>query len=90
MRRVGEGGGKDRRRAVACTVAILCEERGMLIGGNEVGLYGKLTCSDLARAFVLKGILTPVTRQVENIRGNNDTLAATLALAKEEAEKIYI
>ena len=36
-RRVGEGGGKDMRRAVACAVAILCEEKGVLIGGIKVG-----------------------------------------------------
>ena len=66
-RRVGEDGGKDRRQAVACAVAILREERGMLIEDIEVGRYGKLTRAALARAFGLKGSLTVVTRQVQNI-----------------------
>ena len=57
----------------------------MLIGGIKVGRYGKLTLDDLVRALVLNGSLTEVTRQVENIRGNNDTLAATLSLNEEEA-----
>ena len=82
---MGEGGGKDRRRAVTCAVVFLREEKGMLIGGIKVGRYGKLTLDDLGRALVLNGSLTEVTRQVENIRGNNDTLAATLSLNEEEA-----
>ena len=36
---MGEGGGKDRIRAVACVVAILHKDKGMLIGGIEVGRY---------------------------------------------------
>ena len=34
---VGGVGGKDRRRAVACDVEILREEKGKLIGGIGVG-----------------------------------------------------
>ena len=34
--------------------------------------------------------LAEVTRHVENIRWNDDTLAATLALTEEEAEKIIM
>ena len=62
-----EGGGKDRIRAVACTVANFRVERGMLIGGIKVGQYGKLTRSALTRTFGLNGILTSVTPQVQNI-----------------------
>ena len=87
---MGEGGGKDRRRAVACADAILREERGMLIGGIKVGRYGKITHAALARAYGLKGGLTEVTCQVEKIRVNNDTLADTLALTEEEVRKIFI
>ena len=47
----------------------------------------KAKFSALARALVLNGSLTSVTCQVENIRGDDDTLAATLALAEEDSEK---
>ena len=59
----------------------------MLIGVIKIGCYGKLTRAALSRSLVLNGSLTEVTRQMENIRGNDDTLAATLALTEEEAEK---
>ena len=62
----------------------LHEEKGILIGVIEVGRYGKLTRSSLAKAFGLNEILASVTFQVDNIQGNYDTLAATLALTKEE------
>ena len=88
-RLVGECGGKDRRQFVACAVLILREERGMLIGGIEVGRYSKITRAALAIAFGLNGSLKEFIRQVENIRGNNDNLDATLALTKEEVENIY-
>ena len=88
-RRVGEGGGQDRRRAVACAIAILREERGMIIGGIEVGHYGKITCGALARSFGLNGSITSVTLQVKNIQGTDENLAATLALTEEKAEKNY-
>ena len=39
------------------------------------------------RALGLNGSLTEVTRQVENIRQNDDNLAATLAPTEEEVEK---
>ena len=81
------GGGKDRRRAVACAVVILREEKGMIIGGIKVGHYDNLTRDSLARAFVLNRSLTVVTRQMEKIWGNDDTLDAILALTEEEAEK---
>ena len=58
-----EGGGKDRIRAVTCTVAILREEKGRLIGEIKVGRYGKLTFSALAREFGLNGSLTTFTHQ---------------------------
>ena len=51
---MGEGGSKDRRRAVACAVAILREQRGMLIGVIESGRYDKITCDTLDRSFSLK------------------------------------
>ena len=35
-RLVGEGGGKDRRRYIVCTVAILLDEKGMLIGESRL------------------------------------------------------
>ena len=57
-RRVDEGGGKDRRRAVACAVTILREEKGMFIRGIEVVRYGKPTRAALARALGLNGSLT--------------------------------
>ena len=60
----------------------------MLIGGIKVGRYGKIIRSALASSFCFYGSLTAVTRQVEKILGNNDTLAATLALSEEEAEKL--
>ena len=59
----------------------------MLIGGIKVGQYGKLTRATLARSLGFIGGLTAVTRQVEKILGNNDTLAVTLALTEEETEK---
>ena len=40
---MSEGGGEDRRQSVVCAVAILHEERGILIGVIEVGLYLKLS-----------------------------------------------
>ena len=64
---MGEGSGEDRRRAVACAVVILREEKGMLIGGTEVGRYGKLTRAALDIEFSLNGSLTVVTHQVEKI-----------------------
>ena len=82
-----EGGGKDRRRSVRCAVVILREEKGMIIGGIKVGRYRKITRDALSRAFGFNGSLTEVTCQVEKIRDNDDTLAATLALTEEEAEK---
>ena len=39
----------------------------MIIGGIEVGRYGKLTRYALAISFGLKRSLTAVTFQVENI-----------------------
>ena len=75
---------QQKIRAVKCTVYILCEEKGIIIGGSEVGRYGKLNCSALARALGLNGSTTSVTHKVEKIRGNNDTLAATIALSEEE------
>ena len=54
----------------------------MLIGLIEVEIYHKLARSALAREFGLNGSLTEVTCQVENIRGENDILAATLALTE--------
>ena len=59
----------------------------MLIGGIEVGHYGKLTRYALDREFVFKGGIIEVTFQVEKVRGNNDTIAATIALTEEEVEK---
>ena len=56
-KQVGEGGGKDRRRAVACAVAILREEKGMTIETIEVGRYIKLTFNALAISFGLNGSL---------------------------------
>ena len=85
-----EGGGKDRRLAVTCAVVILCEEKGMIIGGTKVGRYGKITRDALSRAFGLNGSLTEFTCQMEKIQENDDTLAATLALTEEEAEKIIM
>ena len=35
--RVGEGSGKDMRQAIACAVAILCKEKGVIIRGIKVG-----------------------------------------------------
>ena len=87
---MGEGGGKDKRRAVSCAVAILHEEKGIIVGGIEVGRYGKLTCSVLVRAFCLNGSLTAVTRQLEEIQGNDEILADTIALTEEETEKIIM
>ena len=58
------------------------EEREMLIGLIEVEIYHKLARSALAREFGLNGSLTEFTCQVENIRGENDILAATLALTE--------
>ena len=66
-RQVGEGGGKDRRLAFTYAIAILREERGMLIGGIEVGRYGNLTRDALARAFGLNGSLTTFKCQMEKI-----------------------
>ena len=51
MSRVVEGGRKDIRLTVMCAVAIFHEEKGVLIGGIEVGLYRKLTRADLDRSF---------------------------------------
>ena len=42
---MGEGGGKDRRRAVACAIESFCEKLGILIGGIKVGRYSKITCA---------------------------------------------
>ena len=50
---MSEGGGEDRRQSVVCAVAILHEEKGIIVGGIEVGRYGKLTCAALARELVL-------------------------------------
>ena len=61
----------------------------MLIGGIEAGRYGNLTRDALARAFGLNGSLTTFKCQMEKIRRNDDTLATTIALTKEEAEKNY-
>ena len=77
---MGEGGGKDMRRDVACAVTILCEEKEIIIGVTNVGRYIKLTRADLARQLGFNGSLIEFTRQVGKIRGNNDTLASTLAL----------
>ena len=60
-RRVVESGGKDRRQVVVCAINILREERGMIIGGIEVGRYVKINCADLDRSFGLNGSLTEVT-----------------------------
>ena len=87
---MGEGGGKDRRQAVVWNVAILREEKDIIIGGIKVGRYGKIPCADLARAFVLNRSLTSITRQEENIRGNDETLPTTLVLTEEEAENIMV
>ena len=62
---MGEGGGKDRRRAVACAIESFCEKLGILIGGIKVGRYSKITCAGLAKAFGLNGSITAVTRQVD-------------------------
>ena len=62
-----EGGGKDRRQSFTCAVAILREEKGVLIGGIEVGHYNKLTRAALDRASGLNGSITAVTNQVKNI-----------------------
>ena len=62
-----EGGGKDRRQAVACAVVILREEKGMIIGGIKVGRYGKITRAALSIAFGLNGSIAKVTYQVEKI-----------------------
>ena len=45
---MGEGGGKDMRRDVACAVTILCEEKEIIIGVTNVGRYIKLNRADLA------------------------------------------
>ena len=55
----------------------------MLIGGIKVGRYGKLTHAALARELGLNVSLTTVTRQVEKIRGNDDTLSSTLSIFEE-------
>ena len=55
----------------------------MLIGGIKFGRYGKLTHAALARELGLDVILTTVTRQVEKIRGNDDTLSSTLSIFEE-------
>ena len=81
-RRVVEGGGKDRRQAFACVVKILYDDRRMLIGGIKVECYGKITRADLAREFILNGIIKEITHEVDKIRGNYDTLAATLSLTE--------
>ena len=72
---------QHRQINFACAVAFLCEDKYMLIGWIEVGQYGKLTHSALSRALFLNESLAAVTRQVEKIRWNDDTLAATLVLA---------
>ena len=64
---MGEGGGNYRRQYIVCVVAVLREEKGMLIGVMEVGRYGKLTRAALSRAIGLNGSLTAVTLQVEKI-----------------------
>ena len=69
---------QQRIRAVTCAVAFLREKKGMLIGVIEVGCYGKITCSALARALGFNGSVTAVTLKVENILGNDDTFYATL------------
>ena len=58
---------QQRQRAVVCAVDIFLEEKGMPIGVIEVGRYGKLTCSALARALVFNGSLTELTCQVEKV-----------------------
>ena len=80
---MGKSGGKYIRQTFTCAVAILREEKGMLIEGIEVGRYSKLTRSDLARELGLNGNLTEVTCQVEKIQGNYDTLASTFVLTEE-------
>ena len=67
----------------------MCKEKGILIGGIEVGRYVKLTRAALARTFCFNENLTEVTCKLKNILGNDDTLAATLALTEEELEKKY-
>ena len=59
----------------------------MLIGGIKFGRYGKITRASLAITVFLNGSLVSVTCQVGNIRGNYDTLTASLSLTEEEAEK---
>ena len=76
---------QNRRRAVTCAVEIFFEEKGMIIGGIEVGRYNSLTRAALDRELGLNGGLTAFTFQVDNIQGNHDTLSATLVLAEEEA-----
>ena len=71
---------QHRRRSVSHSVAVLCEDKVMLVGGIKFGRYGKLTSAILARALGLNGTFTAVTCQVENIQQNNDTLAATLSI----------
>ena len=87
MIQVGEGGGENRRLSVACAVAILREEKGVIIGGIKFGRYSKITCAASDRALGFNGGLTAVTCQVEKIRRNDGTLSSTLTLIGEEAEK---
>ena len=77
---MGEGGGKDRRRAVACAIESFCEKLGILIGGIKVGRYSKITCAGLAKAFGLNGSITAVTCKVDNFLVNDKSLDATLTL----------
>ena len=69
-----------------CTIAVLREEKEILIGLIEYGRYIKLTHVDLDRASGLNGIIAEVTLQVDNIRGDNNTLSDTISLTEEEAE----
>ena len=67
-----------------CAVVIFSEEKEMLIGGIEVGRYGKLSSDALAIALDLNGSIPSVTRKVEKIRGNDETLTVTVTLALTE------
>ena len=67
-----------------CAVVIFSEEKEMLIGGIEVGRYGKLSSDALAIALDLNGSIPSVTRKVEKIIGNDETLTVTVTLALTE------
>ena len=71
----------------SCAIAIFYEEKGILVGVIEVGLYGNITRADLARALGFNESFAVVAHHVEYIQGNNNNLAATLSLTEEGAKK---